>query len=164
MKFSGLQLAGLVTLRVVIGWHLLYEGFVKLANPYWTSAAYLRDSQWIFSGLFHWMAENPQLVNIVDLMNIWGLILIGMGLIAGFMNRTVCIAGMGFLFLYYISNPPLVGLTSTVPAEGSYLLVNKNLIEMAALFVLFHFPTGYLIGVDRLFASLKKGGFDERGK
>jgi thiosulfate dehydrogenase [quinone] large subunit len=162
MRYSGLQLASLVTLRVLIGWHLLYEGFVKLANPYWTSAAYLRESQWIFSGLFRWMAENPQLVNIVDLINIWGLILIGIGLIAGLMTRTACIAGMVLLSLYYISNPPLIGLISAVPAEGSYLLVNKNLIEMAALFVLFLFPTGYLIGVDRLFPSLKKGGFDER--
>jgi thiosulfate dehydrogenase [quinone] large subunit len=162
MKYSGLQLAGLIMLRVLIGWHLLYEGFVKMANPYWTSASYLRESQGTLSGLFHWMAENPQLVEIIDLINIWGLILIGIGLIGGFMTRTMCLAGMGLLFLYYISNPPLIGLISPVPAEGSYLLVNKNLIEMAALFVLFLFPTGYHLGVDRLFASQKKGGFDER--
>ena len=36
------QLYGLVTLRVLIGWHFLYEGVSKLINPYWSSAAYLR--------------------------------------------------------------------------------------------------------------------------
>ena len=35
------QLYGLVTLRVLIGWHFLYEGVSKLINPYWSSAAYL---------------------------------------------------------------------------------------------------------------------------
>ncbi|GAG09256.1 unnamed protein product, partial [marine sediment metagenome] len=36
------------------------------------------------------------------------------------------------------------------PVEGSYLIVNKNLIEMCALFVLTIFPTGTIIGLDRL--------------
>ena len=39
--------------------------------------------------------------------------------------------------------------------EGSYLLVNKNLIELAALAVLWLFPTGKIIGLDRLIFSLK---------
>jgi thiosulfate dehydrogenase [quinone] large subunit len=34
--------------------------------------------------------------------------------------------------------------------EGSYLIVNKILIEMIALAVLFVFPTGKRIGIDRL--------------
>jgi len=45
------QLYGLVTLRALIGWHFLYEGISKLINPYWSSAAYLLDSKWVFSGL-----------------------------------------------------------------------------------------------------------------
>ena len=39
------QLYGLVTLRVLIGWHFLYEGISKVINPYWSSAAYLLDSK-----------------------------------------------------------------------------------------------------------------------
>ncbi|MGH7454304.1 MAG: DoxX subfamily, partial [bacterium] len=46
---------------------------------------------------------------------------------------------------------PLVGLTYSIPTEGSYLLVNKNLIEMAALIVLALFPTGTIIGLDVFF-------------
>ena len=37
-----MQLYGLVVLRVLIGWHFLYEGIAKLLNPYWSSAAFLR--------------------------------------------------------------------------------------------------------------------------
>ena len=35
----------LVTLRTLIGWHFLYEGLAKLANPDWSSAAFLLDSK-----------------------------------------------------------------------------------------------------------------------
>ena len=35
------QVTALVTLRLFIGWHFLYEGLAKLVNPYWTSAEYL---------------------------------------------------------------------------------------------------------------------------
>ena len=34
------QLYGLVFLRVIVGWHILYEGVAKLINPYWSSAAF----------------------------------------------------------------------------------------------------------------------------
>ena len=39
--YSRFQLTSLVALRMLIGWHLLYEGIAKILNPYWTSAGYL---------------------------------------------------------------------------------------------------------------------------
>ena len=51
IKSNQYQFYGLVTLRFLIGWHFLYEGISKLLNPYWSSAAYLLDSKWIFSGI-----------------------------------------------------------------------------------------------------------------
>ena len=53
--YSHYQLVSLSLLRVLVGWHLLYEGMAKLANSNWTSAAYLLDSKWIFSGIAKWM-------------------------------------------------------------------------------------------------------------
>ena len=47
-KINNSQLYGLVILRVIVGWHILYEGVAKLINPYWSSAAFLLDSKWIF--------------------------------------------------------------------------------------------------------------------
>jgi thiosulfate dehydrogenase [quinone] large subunit len=52
------------------------------------------------------------------------------------------------LCLYYIVAPPLVGLTYAMPTEGSYLVVNKVLIEAIALLVLIAFPTGRQFGLD----------------
>jgi len=150
------QMAALVILRVLIGWHFLYEGISKLLNPYWTSAGYLLESKGLFSGLFSSLAANATLVKIIDLMNIWGLIAIGLGLMLGYLTRTASSAGILILLLYYLSNPPLIGVTYTAPAEGNYLLINKNLIEMAALAVLLLFPTGQWIGLDALIFRRRK--------
>jgi thiosulfate dehydrogenase [quinone] large subunit len=144
------QLTAIVVLRILIGWHFLYEGIAKLLNPYWTSAGFLMDSQGIFSGFFKALASNPTILKVVDFMNIWGLIAIGVGLILGILTRAATISGVVLLALYYLCNPPFIGYTYSLPAEGSYLLVNKVLIELAALAVLVFFPSGKAVGLDRL--------------
>jgi thiosulfate dehydrogenase [quinone] large subunit len=150
-KYSGWQLFALVLLRVMIGWHFLYEGLTKLIDPQWSAANFLLESKWIFAGLYKAIAGNPSVLSAVNVLNTWGLILIGLGLILGGLSRTATIAGMVLIVLYYFSNPPFIGLYYAIPAEGNYLIVNKNLIELAALFVLLLFPTGHIIGVDHLF-------------
>ena len=144
------QLYGLVILRVLIGWHILYEGVSKLINPYWSSAAYLLDSKWIFSGLAKTIVSNPTLLTISDYVNMWGLTLVGLCLLLGVFSRQAALSGMVFISLYYIFAPPFLGLEYSRPGEGSYIIVNKNLIEACALFVLYHFPTSHLIGLDRI--------------
>jgi thiosulfate dehydrogenase (quinone) large subunit len=149
---TGARLTGLVILRVLIGWHFLHEGIVKLINPYWSSAGYLSEAQWIFAGLFKSILSSSAVLSVVDFLNIWGLILIGLGLITGLLTRPAAVAGMVLLALYYLANPPFIGYTYSAPSEGNYLFVNKNLIELAALCVLAVFPTGRVIGLDRLAA------------
>ena len=144
------QLYGLVILRVLIGWHILYEGVSKLINPYWSSAAYLLDSKWIFSGLAKTIVSNPTLLTISDYVNMWGLTLVGLCLLLGVFSRQAAILGMVFILLYYLFAPPFLGLDYSRPGEGSFIIVNKNLIEACALFVLYHFPTSHLIGLDRI--------------
>ena len=144
------QLYGLVVLRVLIGWHILYEGVSKLINPYWSSAAYLLDSKWIFSGLAKTIVSNPTLLTISDYVNMWGLTLVGLCLLLGVFSRQAALSGMVFISLYYFFAPPFLGLEYSRPGEGSYIIVNKNLIEACTLFVLYHFPTSHLIGLDRI--------------
>ena len=149
-KFSTLQLILLVVLRFAIGWHFLYEGLVKLFMPEWSAASYLEVSTWIVAPLFHWMAETPSVLAVVDFLNIWGLILIGAALIFGVFTRLASIAGMVLLALYYVANPPFVGLDFGVPQEGHYLVVNKTLIEFFALGICAIFSTGHIIGFEAL--------------
>jgi thiosulfate dehydrogenase [quinone] large subunit len=154
-KYSNWQLVALVTLRTLIGWHFLYEGITKLMNPQWSAAGFLLESKWIFAGIFKGIAGNPSVLSIVNVLNTWGLILIGLGLTLGCFTRIAAVAGMGLIWLYYVCNPPFIGLYYAIPSEGNYLIVNKNLIEMAALFVLLLFPTGNIIGGDRFFYKLR---------
>jgi len=154
--YSKPQATMLIVLRILIGWHFLYEGFVKVLNPNWTSAGFLSESQWIFSPIFDFIISHSALLRFVDLMNMWGLIGIGLGLILGVMTRVASVSGMMLLLLYYVCNPPLIGFNYSAPSEGSYLIINKNLIEMFALGVLTVFPTGLIIGLDRIIFNRKK--------
>ena len=144
----------LVALRLGIGWHFLYEGLAKAVNPNWSSVGYLLDSEGVFKQVFFRLAANPDLLYLVDILNIWGLIMIGVGLILGAFTRVAIISGMVLLAFYYLSHPPFIGLKYSVPGEGSNLIVNKNLIELIALGVLYVFPTWKEWGIDRFIFSL----------
>jgi len=146
----------LVILRIAIGWHFLYEGIAKLIAGNWSSAAYLAGSKWIFAPLFHWMAGSPGIVATVDFINIWGLILVGLGLMLGLFSRWASAGGALMLLFYFIAYPPLPGYMFGVPVEGSYLWVNRNLIEFFIVTVYIFLPPGYLFSIDRLFVRWKE--------
>lgn len=149
-NLSTFQLSFLVILRIAIGWHFLYEGLVKLLDPNWSSAGYLAESKWVFSGFFNWILMTPTVLKVADLMNICGLILIGLGLFFGCFTRIASISGIALLLLYYVANPPFIEITQGIHAEGNYLFVDKNLVELIALSVLAIFPAGMYWGLDRL--------------
>ena len=154
-KYSSLQLTVLVLLRFLIGWHLLYEGIAKLITPNWSSLGFLMESKWILSGFSHWIVSNPGILNFVDFLNTWGLIAIGVGLITGLFTRIATLSGVVLLLIYYLTNPPLIGIEYTMPMEGNYLIVNKTLIEAVTLFALALFPTGSIVGLDMFIYRFK---------
>lgn len=149
------QLTLLVALRVAIGWHLMYEGIVKLMQSEWSSYAYLMDSKGWFSEFFQNMAANPALLSVIDFLNMWGLTLIGFAMIVGIFTRVAKAGALLLLLFYYVAHPPLMMTDYIFPGEGSYLWVNKNLIELLAVAVLFAFPTGKIIGIDRLIKNFR---------
>ena len=156
--YSRVQLTALVALRFAIGWHFFYEGVSKLVNPYWTAAGYLESSQGFMSELFMDLASNPGTLAFIDQLNMWGLILVGLGLMLGGLTRTATVFGIIMLLLYYLATPPWPGLVYTIPAEGAYMIINKTLIELCALFVTLLFPTGHIIGLDRLLRLARNRG------
>ena len=144
----------LTALRIVIGWHFLYEGIAKAFNPNWSSALYLMESKWLFSGFFHWLISSDTSLQIVDFLNIWGLILIGTCLFLGFLPRLASIAGAFLLMLYYIANPPFV--YSSVPSQSHFYIINYNLIEAVVLVVIATLREEQLFGLQRYLAARKK--------
>lgn len=154
-SYSNLQITTLVILRLVIGWHILYEGISKLFNPEWSSFGFLSESKWILSGFANWVISNQGVLNTVDFLNTWGLIAIGAALMLGLFSRLSAVAGTILLLLYFLNNPPLVGMDYTIPSEGSNLIVNKTLIEAIALFVLAVFPAHRVFGLEAFFMNSK---------
>nr|WP_106831071.1 DoxX family membrane protein [Parabacteroides pacaensis] len=152
--YSKIQLTWLIILRLFIGWHFLYEGAVKIMNPTWTSLPYLLDSQGFASSFFVKLTQNAGMMDIINLANEWALLLIGLALIIGCFTRLACVGGMILLFMYYLSHPSFIGASYMMPFEGSYLWIDKNLIELAALGVLVVFPTSQIIGIDRLLVRI----------
>ncbi len=154
--YTRIQLVFLLILRFVIGWHILYEGISKLIQPNWTSLPFLKSSTWILSDIFDWIVSNSYLLSVVDFLNVWGLIAIGLGVIFGCFYIPATISGALLLFVYYLNAPPLTGLESPIPVDGSNLIINKTLIESIALLILAVFPTNKTFGLDYYISLLKK--------
>lgn len=127
-------------LRLVTGWHFLYEGMIKLFSPGWSAAGYLEGSYGFLSGFYHSLAANSTILGIVDFLNIWGLILIGAGLFLGIFINSASIAGMVILLLYYFAYPPF-GTHLNVNHEGHYWFIDRNLMEMIVLAIIYCFPS-----------------------
>lgn len=155
-NYSTTQIVGLTILRVLIGWHFLYEGLIKLYTPGWSAKSYLEASVGPLSSMFKALAASETMLQITDILNVWGLILIGLGLFVGFCTRISAFSGILLLAFYYLSYPPFADFAVTGYVDGNYWIVNRNLIEMAALFVLMIFPSGQFTGFDRFFYRRKK--------
>lgn len=150
MCYTKLQSFALVILRLSIGWHFLYEGGVKILNPHWTSKSYLLDSGGFMQGIFKFIAENQALLAFSDYANAWGLTLIGLSLVIGIFTRFSSIAAIILLLLYYVSHPAFPGIEYLLPSDGSYFIINKTMIEIFALLVIYSFPTSHMFGLLRL--------------
>lgn len=155
-NYTNPQLVALLLLRFAIGWHLLYEGIVKITDPSWTSLGFLKESKWILSGFSEWVIQNDGILYFVDILNAWGLIAIGIGLILGLFSRIASLAGVFLLMLYYLTAPPLTGLEYSITSDGNNLIINKTLIEAIGLVVLYYFPTGGVFGIDLLLNMRKR--------
>lgn len=153
-----LQQGALVLLRTLIGWHFLYEGYYKWALPAWTrdghplprwsSASYLKAASGPLAGLFQRLAEAGWIPWIDRTVEI-ALLLIGLSLVLGLLTRAGCWGALFFLTLVYFAAIPMRGIPQP-GSEGAYLLVNKNLIEWAAVLLLIVFRTGEMAGLDLL--------------
>jgi thiosulfate dehydrogenase [quinone] large subunit len=155
---SRTQQVALVALRTLVGWHFLYEGFVKLWSPAWSragmplspfsAAGYLNGATGPFASVFQALADS-RVLPFVDRLVAVGLVVVGLSLLLGLFTRLGGYAAIAFLALFYLSAIPLAGVHQP-GTEGAYLLVNKNLIEAAAVAVVLAFRTETIAGLDLL--------------
>lgn len=153
--YSRWQILALTITRVLIGWHFLYEGLFKVLSPGWSSKSYLEASAGPFSSLFNSIAASESFLQVVDLLNIWGLVIIGFCLFIGLFSKLSTYLGIVLLLFYYTSYPPFWGVDTTAYVDGNFWIVNRNLIEAGALFILAVFPSGHITGIDRLICHFR---------
>lgn len=87
-----------VALRVVLGLQFFLSGFDKLSD--WSASAYLVKASGPFASWFQAMAGNP----LVDALNAWGMLLIGVALLLGLFVRPAALAGALLMLLFYFAS------------------------------------------------------------
>lgn len=107
----------------------------------------LIQANWLFQDLFHTKANTPSVLAIIDIINIYGQILIGLSLILGLYSKIGAYSGTLLLLLYYIVLPPFV---------INQLFIDKNMIELLAFLIIALFNTSDIIGIDRIL-KMKRG-------
>ena len=144
----------ITVIRAAVGWHFLYEGLIKLFSENWSAASYLNNTFGFLSGYYHWLAATPARLAVVDFLNVWGLILIGLALFVGLTVRWASVAGAFLLLLYYFAYPPFGA--SMLGGDGAVYIINPLLIETCVLLLFFCYrEKGY--GLDNLMPRFKKG-------
>jgi thiosulfate dehydrogenase (quinone) large subunit len=161
MNLTDFQRVALVVLRTVIGWHFLYEGYYKLVVPgwsrdggllaRWSATGYLKGATGPLADLFHAMAASVTSAWIDHLIPI-ALVAVGLSLILGLFTQLGCWGALTLLTVFYLAAIPTSGAPQA-GAEGTYLLVNKNVVEAAAVVTLLSFRTGAIAGLDLLWSS-----------
>jgi len=132
-------------LRVAIGWHFLFEGISKIVQGNWSASSFLLNTTGFLSGFYQWIASSPTLLLVTDILNMYGLLFIGLALFIGFFSRYAALAGALLLTMYYFAYPPF-GNPMMNASDGHLYMVDKLFIEAAALlFLFFYREQGYSI-------------------
>ena len=144
------QKALLFLLRVSLGWLMFYAGIAKVFDSDWNARGYLMSAQ-TFPGFYTWLA-GPQILPVINFINAWGPILLGVSLLVGLLVQVSAPFGVLMMLLYYfpILDFPKVG--------GHSFLVDEHIIYAIALTVLAVFRSGEFWGLDGLIYKRSKAG------
>lgn len=128
-------------LRVSLGFMFFSAGLSKILGQDWSAAGYLAKAKTL-PGLYQWLSS-PSNIGWVNLLNEWGLVLIGLGLIAGFLTKWASIFGALMMFLYYL---PVLQF----PYADKNYLVDQHIIYILLFFLFIAMDAGKIWGLDGL--------------
>lgn len=109
----------LFLLRLGMGIVFFWAGWVKVLNPEWSAAGYLKGAKF-FQGFYAWFLD-PSILPTVNFFNKWGLTLIGIALILGIFVRFASFFGIALMVLYFF--PVFPQATGWVDEHVIYSLV-----------------------------------------
>ena|SRR3989338_2471281 len=128
-------------LRLAIGWVFFYAGWTKVITYFtdakdWTAAGFLGNLDGPFASLFSSMAGNP----LIDKLNAWGLLLVGIAIILGILIRWSALWGVVLMVLYWVAG---------FPPENSFI-IDDHIIYSLVFIVLAAIGAGRIWGLDKL--------------
>jgi len=129
----------LFVLRITAGWMFFYAGITKVLNPQWSAEGYIKGAKtfaWFFQTLL-----DPNVLPVINFMNKWGLLLLGLSLILGLFVRLSSLLGVLLMALYYLA------LGFPYPNPHSYI-VDEHIIYIAILFFFATARAGRVWGLD----------------
>jgi thiosulfate dehydrogenase (quinone) large subunit len=138
----------ILLLRLALGWLFLYAGLTKFLDSSWTAKGFLENAQ-TFSGFYSWLAS-PNILPIVDMLNQWGLTIIGAVLILGILVRFSSYLGALMMLLYYFP-----GLAFPYAGEHS-LIVDEHIIYALVFLTLATMSSNHIWSLSGLFKSRLK--------
>jgi|SRR3989338_11287908 len=133
-------------LRLGIGWVFFYAGWSKVVTYFtaakdWTAGGFLSHLEGPFGDLFSSLAGNT----VIDYLNAYGLLLVGIALLLGVLVRWSAFWGIVLMVLYYLAG---------FPPENAFV-VDQHIIYILVLIVLSGLGAGRSLGLD---AALEKSG------
>jgi thiosulfate dehydrogenase [quinone] large subunit len=136
---TGSARTSVILLRLGIGWVFLYAGWSKVVTFFtdakdWTAAGYLGHLEGTFADLFSGLAGNA----LVDYLNAYGLLLIGVALILGVLVRWSAFWGIVLMLLYWAAG---------FPPEHAFI-VEDHIVYALVLVVLAAVGAGRMGGLD----------------
>ncbi|MHC3438552.1 DoxX family protein [Natrialbaceae archaeon A-gly3] len=137
----------LLSLRLVMAYVFLSAGIQKVLDPEWTAEGFLvgavADAN-PFAGLWTAMAEGW--LWLIDPLNVWGQVLIGLALFAGVFVRFAAFGGALMMLLYWLTQFE-GGLFAGLPVANGYF-VTYHLVYALLLFGVGAFGAGRILGLD----------------
>lgn len=126
-------------LRVAMGGLFFYAGITKVLDSSWSAAGYISSAK-NFLPFFQTLLE-PSILPIVNILNSWGLTLLGISLILGLFVRLSSILGAILMLLYYFALP--------FPHPNAHaLVIDEHIIYTLVLLFFATLPAGRFWGLD----------------
>lgn len=123
-----------------MGGMFLYAGVTKIVDSSWSAAGYLQNAK--FLPEFYNYLLQPSILPAVNLLNEWGLTLLGISLILGIFVRISAPLGVLLMILYYLA------LGFPHPNPHAYI-IDEHVIYIAGLLVLTAFNAGKIWGLGK---------------
>ncbi len=132
----------LFLLRLGAGWYFFYAGLTKVLTPSWSAEGFLKGAK-TFSAMYAWFLR-PGILQNVNLINEWALVVLGASLILGLLVRPAALFGILLMLLYYFAS-------NAVPAVANGFIVDDHVILILILLFFVAVDAGDHWGLDHFF-------------